>query len=33
VTVQLGVAARLALFVLLLAVVFVAAYAIGVATR
>lgn len=32
-TSQLGVAARLALFVLLLAVVFVGAYAIGAATR
>lgn len=30
---RLGVAARLALFVLLLAVVFVGAYAIGAATR
>lgn len=30
---QLGVAARLALYVLLLAVVFVGAYAIGAATR
>jgi hypothetical protein len=33
VTGQLGAAARLALFVVLLAVVFVGSYAIGVATR